>query len=583
MSCCANHTCAKSLDLNGQDANVLCPLCVDTELVYCSEQCRVMDWVTHKCNNAFLVKTAMMVGQSAAVVFAPYHFEDTLDEKEYKRLQDTLSQEHVFQMENQRYLVQNVAPDLTVTQHLIGNDVRFKPMDPKLQTVYRRGKEPEARLKSLPYTIEIEGVDANVKVMLEGTIEADSIYKNHLAWLPNPNKALDWLLNRRKESSSIVLFPRVQMPPEQRAFPPTGTLSVTVKVDGKVVTQWENASYTMRTRGYEFTRALGKFLTPRLKALFPGADAARKDMKLLRAQVGSTSLVLVFNVPRMEKEFMRLEGVIYTVSETNLLRAAFGTGMGAGKPAPLTPIKRPEVVVTRPSVVVVDDTSPPLSPRDTEEPFDPYGPSDPTLPPPPLPPSDIEPDVVEERGEFSVSPIVSPGAAPPAPLPPSAVPVRPGRTTSAEDLVGGAQKLKKTQVSTTARKPVVATSSKDEEQAEIVKLRPSVAGEDGDDDWPTEAEIRRQILFSPFSGTGAEKTVLSLECDASNLAHVTGLAMALDYRTALGDKTLESLEHVTALIQQHGRALASGKEVDVSIPVSTAIYTALDTLNQQYY
>jgi hypothetical protein len=291
-------------------------------------------------------------------------------------------------------------------------------------------------------------------------------------------------------------------------------------------------------------------------------------MKLLRAQVGSTSLVLVFNVPRMETESMRLEGVIYTVSETNLLRAAFGTGMGAGKPTTTT--TRPEAAAAAPApsptMVVVDDYDmppPPPPPADEEE----QG----LLPPPPPPPSD----------ESNLAPSSLP--------PPQNTEVdEEGEPSSFAKQLQEA-KLRKTPPQ--PRKNVVGGGGGGGLVSALEQRRMFIKpdeenNEDDDDEFAQETRSQPNPILYSLSGLAGTGTTLSLECDASNLAHVTGLAMALDYRTALGDKTLESLEHVTALIQQHGRALAAaastGKEVDVSIPVSTAIYTALDTLNQQY-
>lgn len=548
-----------------------------------------MDWVTHKCDNAMLVKG---VANAVATAFVPYHFEDTLDEKEFKRLQESLTEEQLFQAENQRFLVQTTAFDNTVTQHmLVGAPGGFRPMDPKLETVYRRGVVPDARLTDVPYAIELREKDG-ITVTLNGKIGADAIHKDQLAWVATPsNKVFKWFLDRRKESSSVVLFPQLAgIAPEDRAFKTKGSLTVTVTVNGNVVTQMADAPYTMRTRGYEWTRAMGKFLTPRLKALFPGRDAAIKDMKMLRAQLGSTSLVLIFNVPRMEQESMRLEGVVYTVSETNLLRAAkLPKGAAAapsaivvdnnnnvpalsGKPPPPPPLRTPTPKAVEPAVVA------PLSPVPPEE--------DTPLPPPPdddpivnnNDSSSFSPEVKE--GE---SPVVSPPASPPPPPPPAVGSVRSsgGGVISPGDLSGGARRLKFTPPSSprsTTNETELSGSAalENAKRAAILNRRSSLAGEDGEDDWNTEAQVRRQILFSPAG------IPVNVECDASNLAHITGLAMALEYRTAMGQLQTPDMEHVTSIIQAYARNYTQQQQ-EVPLDVSTAIYTALDTLNQQSY
>jgi hypothetical protein len=513
-----------------------------------------MDWVKHKCDNAFMIKGR---AESATTALVPYHFEDTLDEKEYKRLQETISPEQLFQMENQHFLVQTMSHDNTLKQQLIA--ASLKPMDPKLHTVYRRGKKPDDRLDDIPYTIELSG--GGIDLVLKGTIKDDSIYKGHLAWLgteESPGKIMSWLLDRRKESSSVVLFPRVTALPEERAFPTKGTMSIKVTVNGKTVNDITNASYTMRTRGYEWTRAMGKFLTPRLKALFPGKDAAIKDMKMLRLQEGSTSLVLIFNVPRMEAESMRLEGVVYTVSETNLLRAAFGPAVvKSGKPPSVSTPKKA-------AVAPVVDTPP--SPFSTEE--------DAPLPPPP-----------SNNDDYSEYDLNSPPPSRPnePSSSPSSLEVNEGELSSFEKSLRDA-KLKKTPPPTG---PVGGSKSNDLQDT-LSKALDAIRRVNVDDSSTSkrddckefddcEAEISRQILFSPV---GIPMTV---ECDASNLAHVTGLAMALEYRAATGDARVKTadMEHVTSIIQEYARnPHFDATAAEVPLHVSTAIYTALDVLSQ---
>lgn len=562
---CSNHTCGKAL----KEKDVLCPLCVDSEMAYCSEECRLMDWVKHKCENAYLVKGVAAAVQS---VFAPYHFEDMLDEKEQKRLQETLNHEQLFQMENQHFLVQTIAQDNTVTQHLIGTE--FKPMDPKLQTVYRRGIVPDARLNDVPYTIELSEAGGTT-VVLSGKVNEDAIHKDQLAWVQkSTNKIFNWFLDRRKESSSVVLFPRVTANPEDRAFPIKGTLSVTVKVNGNVVTSIPNAPYTMRTRGYEFTRALGKFMVPRLKALFPDKDAAIKDMKMLRAQVGSTSLVLIFNVPRMEADSIRLEGVVYTVAQTNLLRAARpgsassvplvvdNTNVLAGKPSPKP--KETAVVVVAPPTESLPPPPPPEDISPTDEPSS----------PPPPPPAEVE------EGE---SPPDSPTPPPP---PPARSVVAPKKSLSSEDFVDGTNRLKKTETNRGGGGGA-SGSFGDDFLSRLEKRRAAIkdddnTGENNDEEWEDQSSIlnkKSQMLFSPAG------TTMAMECDASNLAHVTGLAMALEYRAAMGDPLVQTpdMEHVTSIIQGYARNHPTTEGGEVPLDVSTAIYTALDTLNQQNY
>lgn len=66
---CANHVCG-----GGGEAKIACPLCKG--VAYCSEACRVIDWVKHDCGNV------IRVASPNDTPFLPYYFEDRMSDAE---------------------------------------------------------------------------------------------------------------------------------------------------------------------------------------------------------------------------------------------------------------------------------------------------------------------------------------------------------------------------------------------------------------------------------------------------------------------------------------------------------------------
>ncbi len=67
---CANHVC----DNSSGAACISCPLC--HSVAYCSEQCRVIDWVGHDCANVLRVTSPNQT------IFRPYFYEDRMSAEE---------------------------------------------------------------------------------------------------------------------------------------------------------------------------------------------------------------------------------------------------------------------------------------------------------------------------------------------------------------------------------------------------------------------------------------------------------------------------------------------------------------------
>lgn len=403
----------------------------------------------------------------------------------------------------------------------------------------------------------------------------------------------------------------------------SGNLSITLRIDNNVIAQMEGP-YTMPTKGTQAGRAFGKVAMERLRMLFPGKDDAVKDMKVLRAQESDKheSVVLIFKVPRTRAEqeegsgrnVMALQGVIFTIPSDDMELYAAGGGQqtaNAGKPPS---VSTPKKAAVAPAVVKVVDTTPappkydnPSSLSDEESPL--------SLPPPPPDDTDApsSPEIEEGKSgrseslqktklrptnEVSPPPSSPPSSPPPPPRPQPTLVVLDSssqnrQSFSAEDLQK--KQLRKAPINSDDKKKDITTTSlskssnqKTLENALLKRNKSLESDEDdgGDDDvedddneW-TAAAIGSQpnpSLFSSIAGS------VSLDCDASNLAHVTGLAMALEYRAATGDARVKTadMEHVTSIIQEYARnPHFDATAAEVPLHVSTAIYTALDVLSQ---
>ena len=581
---CANGACAKHIDLEAEQANILCPLCASPDTVYCSEACRMIDWVGHKCDNAFLISAAM--GQKQATLFVPYSFEDTLDAKEHKQWVESLTPAARIEAENQHYLVQVNHPDQTVSQHLIrvGGATTFRHMDPKLETAFRRGRPPIDEVLSAKYRIKVT-VNNKLLVVMEGDVGERAIYDGHQPpgtemgygdeeaglWKKFKRTVSRTFMNVRKESSDTVLFVRPK-DTDYVTMPQKGNISIQVQISNgldpsQYVTVTEmTGPYAMPAKGREASRFIGKFLHMRLKALFPDKADNIKDLKTLRAidTDGHTEMILVFEVPRQKTATaigakMAFRGLIYQVYSEHVAEEAHLKGASLMKSGESTPPPPPPVFP--------DEESPP----------------------PPPPPYDAEPGssgAGQEEGEkvtpttviFAPEPKAELGVPPPPP-PPVSVPGRPVPDRQDGGVSPGA-----------SRNVVLKTSPRSEKSSfpsfpginpannaaftRAMKAREVATQggeeeeeEENDPEWNTPVPSRTAITFP-------------LRCDASDLSQMVGLAMALELR----ERDLPAhAAAASALVRNHARALMEKRIEDPSVvpmDVSAAVYNSIQTLHE---
>lgn len=577
---CANHTCGKALDVSERStqANVLCPLCLNQEAVYCSNECRMMDWLTHNCPNAIAASS-----DKVTTLFRPYYLEDLMTDKEWADVQDKLEFEQTYQLQRRH------AGSMQVQVQAIDATIKWRSSSPVLETAFRRGVDPQKYLKLLadmPYTVTVSASN-DASVTLSGKIAEDAIYENHMPSRFGDKKDIGKLLNaffsRRKESSSLTLFPAVDVD-QARAnmFPVQGEITIQVAVNGREIAS-HTGQYLMRTWGFEATRAFTKFLVPRLKLLFPLRDDAIKNIKILRADVAMSNFVLFFDVPRTgfkeqrrirseepDEGYITLRGVILTMPNAIVQnRALRGTTSTASTTMPEvmknTPPPPPPAGKTKPTAVVPAPA--PASP-----------------PPVPAPPVTVAPP------------------PPPKPSPGTAT------STSGETLAEQVKRGRKLNPTPPPSPPMTRDSPGQvvPEALVVAMAKRSAAvhgdGDDDDDDddsgedgWGNGGGVMcystscSTDLFFPTDEPETPTTAaggtadLKYEVDPMDLSTMTGLAMALDLHAA--QKTLpEELDKVAAIVQDHARALGAGKVAsaeDVPLNVSTAIYTVVNSLWEQ--
>lgn len=73
---CQNHICEKKVHVDKEYHT--CTLCKTP--IYCSSDCYLIDWPLHACKNLFEVSTP------AGMVAVPYHYEDTLTDKDLSEI-----------------------------------------------------------------------------------------------------------------------------------------------------------------------------------------------------------------------------------------------------------------------------------------------------------------------------------------------------------------------------------------------------------------------------------------------------------------------------------------------------------------
>lgn len=154
---CANHICK-----NPSLAHFACSLC--KKAVYCSSECRTLDWVKHDCPNV------IPIAKKETGLFMPYYFEDRALEGEHKDVPE------------QSFKTIHFGGDNKVTEklyHVGGPAQAWQDDKPELET----GAEPTSVLKERSpwFKLSFGTASQNQMYEFEGNIPYDMIYKGNKA------------------------------------------------------------------------------------------------------------------------------------------------------------------------------------------------------------------------------------------------------------------------------------------------------------------------------------------------------------------------------------------------------------------
>jgi hypothetical protein len=246
---CANHVCDSTTA-----ASIACPHCHG--VAYCSEQCRVIDWVKHDCANV------TRVADPAETRFVPYYFQDHMTDAERGPIPapgtaSPLLESHmlVHYGTDQTRTVREI-PSLIAADSQSGWRTDF--VTPTI------GTDPDRYALAGEYTIRAELLDNSLEgntIKFKdyvGTFTKNTIYKGNtdedvarlLANKPMTTES-DSFGKRAKEavrrfasavavktagvSTSVLFWPKINFA-EALSLPATGNLRVSLYVRGVLVT-----------------------------------------------------------------------------------------------------------------------------------------------------------------------------------------------------------------------------------------------------------------------------------------------------------------------------------------------------------
>jgi hypothetical protein len=323
-ACCANHICAKSMDLTN-DVHVACALCLSPAAIYCSEACRQVDWIAHACSNA------KMMDKPGKLVAVPYAYQDEAPE-------DVIASE----LENplsplrETYQLAHMGQDMVVSSWSVGEMARPYNVKPTLRGGdLGRGSVPSDDLKVLNYTIGISSLTGQTRtntVTFAGNVGIDSI------WLGNKQNSTANKIaqtNRLdKSTGTLLLWPKHGQKTEDRMFKNEGDFQVWLAIDGKQDVSIEFELLPIKPSFFgRLGRTLAKHFQTRLKLKFDATlkgknkEANIKNMYVVQAktQLG-LQVTLVFIALPSQLGVVELADVEFSIP-LNQIRAKATTGL----------------------------------------------------------------------------------------------------------------------------------------------------------------------------------------------------------------------------------------------------------------
>jgi hypothetical protein len=283
---CGHPTCQKAVDVDVEYHT--CSLC--RAPIYCSEPCRIADWVAHDCPNVVRVQGA------PKAMLAPYYGQDALTEEELAALPIN---DPIFQ--SQGYLFTNDNRNVAYYSNLVeGNAISENGRMPAM-----RGAKPATKLTG-EYAIRIK-IDGDEQPFVFGNIPMDAIFKDNTS-NPRANAVAGFGatfgdkirgLTRRLHAneSSYIFWPNMTDKRNENLVR-TKKLSGDIQVDLLLYKEDKWQQYAHIVAGYElqrepngFWRNIGrvarKSVEQQMRLLCPGEDVKKLQWSSYEDSLGN--------------------------------------------------------------------------------------------------------------------------------------------------------------------------------------------------------------------------------------------------------------------------------------------------------
>lgn len=307
-TCCAKSGCKKGVHVESEYHT--CSLC--RAPIYCSDECRIVDWVAHDCPNV------MQIQGGAKPMFAPYRYEDMLTQEELATLPvgDPVFQERAYLFHNDN---RNV-----VYSQIEGNAVSENGRMPQV-----RGAAPPGNAGS--YTITVRIGSSFTADITNCTIPHDMIYAGNtsnakartIAGFGDTFKEKVQGLRRRlyAKEGSLIFWPGSDKVKAAKIVTSElgGDIELSLKVakgpgasSGASEVAFVRAGYMLSASADGFwrntSRAVKKALTQNLRLKFPAGTEDIKQLQVLSyADSQGNGVLLTWSVDGMRAQLVDVE------------------------------------------------------------------------------------------------------------------------------------------------------------------------------------------------------------------------------------------------------------------------------------
>ncbi len=302
MAQCEKHSCKNTLG----DEQHMCSLC--KSVAYCSDECRVSDWILHGCANQYTIESN--VNPTGLGHMVPYAYEDVdMDMAELAKLPIG---DPVFQAYSVKQTLSNLSERHFVVEPLLQH-VGAEAISHCDHTM-TRGQDGSKLLRT-PYQLDVYITDQHTQQHTTDVVQDDDITKGMIYAENKANTKAQQLAGKglknflkggairaaNQDKSVYVLWPRNQAKQlADRTVPLKGTIRVDLSVGGQPVS-YLLAAYDLDTKRQGTMHSLGRTIKAKLRRQlqikFAGTPRVVENMEVCRYQdhVGN-SIVATFEI-----------------------------------------------------------------------------------------------------------------------------------------------------------------------------------------------------------------------------------------------------------------------------------------------